>query len=68
MLQFGPIFEILTFDFDAKFSKMSMFFKSPISQDPLIGKFQNWVEMKVNYPNNIFGYLPKWIFPTTFVT
>ncbi len=29
-----------------------MFFKSPISQDSLIGKFQNWVEMKVKYPNN----------------
>jgi hypothetical protein len=29
-----------------------MFFKSPISQDSLIGKFQNWLEMKVNYPNN----------------
>jgi hypothetical protein len=29
-----------------------MFFKSPISQHPLIGKFQNWVEMKVNYPTN----------------
>ncbi len=24
-----------------------MFFKSP-----LIGKFQNWVEMKINYPTN----------------
>jgi hypothetical protein len=47
-LQFGPIFEILTFDFPRK----QIFFKSPISQDSLIGKFQNWVEMKVNYPNN----------------
>jgi hypothetical protein len=29
-----------------------MFFKSPISQHPLIEKFQNWVEMKVNYTTN----------------
>jgi hypothetical protein len=28
-----------------------MFFKSPISHS-LIGKFQNWVEMKVKYPKN----------------
>ncbi len=53
-LQFGPIFEILTFDFGVKFAKFArkpMFFKSPISQDSLIG-FQNRAEMKVNYPNN----------------
>jgi hypothetical protein len=52
-LQFGPIFEILTFDFGAKFAKfpkMSIFFRSPISQDPLIGKFQNWVEVKLTIP------------------
>ncbi len=30
-----------------------MFFKYPISQHPLIGKFQDWVEMKVNYPTNM---------------
>jgi hypothetical protein len=36
----------------AKFPKKSKFFKSPISQYPLIGKFQNWVEMKVNYSTN----------------
>jgi hypothetical protein len=29
-----------------------MFFKSPISRDSLIGKFQNFTEMKVNCPNN----------------
>ncbi len=29
-----------------------MFFKSPISQHPLIGKFQNQAEMKGNYPTN----------------
>jgi len=29
-----------------------MFFKSPISSQPRIGKFQNWVEMKVNYTTN----------------
>ncbi len=29
-----------------------MLFKSPISQDPQIGKFQKWTEMKVNYPTN----------------
>jgi hypothetical protein len=48
--------EILTFDFGVKFAKFpikSMFFKSPISQHSLIGKFQNWVEMKVNYPTNM---------------
>jgi hypothetical protein len=54
-LQIKPIFEILTFNFRenfAKFPKKLMFFKSPISQHPLIGKFQNWVEMKVNYLTN----------------
>ncbi len=54
-LQFGSIFEILTFDFGVKFAKFprkQMFFKSSISQDLLIEKFQNWVEMKVKYPNN----------------
>jgi hypothetical protein len=30
-----------------------MFFKSPISQDPLIGKFQKKAKMKVNYPTNM---------------
>jgi hypothetical protein len=29
-----------------------MFLKWPISQDPIIGKFRNWAEMKVNYPTN----------------
>jgi hypothetical protein len=29
-----------------------MFFKWPISQDPLIGKFWNCSEMKVNYSTN----------------
>jgi hypothetical protein len=29
-----------------------MFFKSPITQHPQIGKFQKWTEMKVNYPTN----------------
>ncbi len=54
-LQFGPIFEILTFHFGVKFAKFPRkptFFKSSISQHPLIGKFQNWAEMKVDYPNN----------------
>ncbi len=54
-LHFGPTFEILTFDFGVKFAKFpikSMFFKTLISQHPLIGKFQNWVEIKVNYPTN----------------
>ncbi len=54
-LHFGPTFEILTFDFGVKFAKFpikSMFFKTLISQHPLIGKLQNWVEMKVNYPTN----------------
>ncbi len=54
-LQFGPIFEISTFDFGVKFAKFprkSMFFKSPISPKPRIGKFRNWVEMKVNYTTN----------------
>jgi hypothetical protein len=54
-LQFGLIFEILSFNFAVKLAKFlnnSMFFKSPLSQHPLIGKFQNWVEMKVNYPTN----------------
>jgi hypothetical protein len=49
-LQFGPIFKILTFDFGVKFAKFprkTIFFKSPISQDSLIGKFQHWAEMKV---------------------
>jgi hypothetical protein len=30
-----------------------MFFKPPISQHSLIGKFQKWVEMKFNYPTNM---------------
>jgi hypothetical protein len=54
-LHFGPIFEILTFDFGVKFAKFpikSMFFKTLISQHPLIGNLKNWVEMKVNYPTN----------------
>ncbi len=29
-----------------------MFFKSPITQHPQIGKFQKLTEMKVNYPTN----------------
>jgi hypothetical protein len=29
-----------------------MFFKSPISPEPRIRKFRNWVKMKANYPNN----------------
>ncbi len=29
-----------------------MFSKSPISQDSLMGKFQNWAEMNVNFSNN----------------
>jgi hypothetical protein len=52
---FGPILEILTFDFGVKFAKFlkkPMFFKTPISQHSLIGKFQNRVEMKVNYTTN----------------
>jgi hypothetical protein len=36
----------------AKFLNKPMFFKTPISQHPLIGKFQNRGEMKVNYPTN----------------
>jgi hypothetical protein len=36
----------------AKFPRKSLFFKSPISQDSLIGKFQNWAEMNVSYPND----------------
>jgi hypothetical protein len=54
-LNFGPTFEILTFNFGAKFAKFHkkpMFFNSPISQEPLIGKFQNWIEMKANYYTN----------------
>jgi hypothetical protein len=49
------IFKIFTFDFGAKFvkfSKESMFFESQISRHPIIEKFQNWVEMKVNYHTN----------------
>jgi hypothetical protein len=55
MLNFGPTFEILTFDFRAKFAifpKKPKFFKSPISPEPRIGKFQNWMEMKASYPTN----------------
>ncbi len=54
-LHFGPTFEILTFNFGAKFAKFPkkvVVFKSPISQHLLIGKFQKWAEMKVNYPTN----------------
>ncbi len=51
-LQFGPIFEISTFDFGAKFQKKSRFFKPLITPEPQIRKFQNWAEMKVNYPTN----------------
>jgi hypothetical protein len=29
-----------------------MFFKSPISPEPRIGKFRNWVKMKANYTTN----------------
>jgi hypothetical protein len=29
-----------------------MFFKSLITPEPRIGKFQNWAEMKVNYPTD----------------
>jgi hypothetical protein len=29
-----------------------MFFKSLITPEPRIGKFQNWAEMKANYPTN----------------
>jgi hypothetical protein len=47
--------EFLTFDFGvefAKFLKKPMFFKTPLSQHSLIGKFQNRVEIKANYPTN----------------
>ncbi len=54
-LNFGPTFKILTFNFEAKFAKFlkkPMFFKSAISPEPRIGKFQNWMEIKANYPTN----------------
>jgi hypothetical protein len=47
-LHFGLTFEILTFNFGAKFTefpKKLMVFHSPISPEPRIGKFQNWMEM-----------------------
>jgi hypothetical protein len=34
------------------FQKKLMFFKLQIYQHPLIGKFQNWMEMNVSYPTN----------------
>jgi hypothetical protein len=55
MLQIKPIFEILTLNFRekfAKFRKNQCIFISLITPDPVIGKFQNWVKMKVNYPTN----------------
>ncbi len=54
-LNFGQTFEILTFNFGAKFAKFlkkPMFFNLPISPEPRIGKFQNWMEMKANYYTN----------------
>ncbi len=52
-LDWFPKFQLLTLKRNLlNFEKNRVFFKPLITSEPRIRKFQNWAEMKVNYPTN----------------